>query len=66
MKYEQSRTILAQSAEESIAEKRKAKSLQWKELNNLSQDQQLLSGRMRKISQGNQRLFKEDLRERKT
>ena len=33
MKYEQSRTTLsAQSAEESIAGKRKAKSLQWKEL----------------------------------
>ena len=45
MKYEQSRTMLpAQSAEESIAEKRKAKSLQWKELNNLMQDPQLLSG----------------------
>ena len=34
MKYKQSRTILtAQSAEESITGKRKAKSLQWKELN---------------------------------
>ena len=36
MKYEQSKTILlAQSTEESIAGKRNAKSLQWKELNNL-------------------------------
>ena len=54
MKYEQSRTIsLAQSAEESTAEKRKAKSLQWKELNNLLQDQQLLTGSTREISQRN-------------
>ena len=54
MKYKQSRTILsAQSAEESIAGKRKAKSLQWKELNNLSQDQQLLSESMHEISWGN-------------
>ena len=67
MRYEQSRTILsAQSAEESIAGKRKAKSLQWKELNNLLQDQQLLSGSKRKISWGDKRLFKEELRERKT
>ena len=45
MKYKQSRIILlAQSAEESVAGKSKAKSLQQNELNNLLQDQQLLSG----------------------
>ena len=61
MKYEQSRTILsAQSAEESMTGKRKAKSLQWKELNNLLQDQQLLSGSISEISQGNERLFREE------
>ena len=56
MKYKQSRTILsAQSAEESIAGKRKEKSLQWKELNynDLFKDQKLMSGSMCEISGGN-------------
>ena len=45
MKYEQNK--------ESIAGKRKAKSLQWKELINLLQDQQLLRGSAHEISGGN-------------
>ena len=50
MKYEQSRTILsAQSAEKTTVGKER----QRKELSNLLQDQQLLSGSMCKISGGN-------------
>ena len=63
MKYKQSRTILsAQSAEE----RKRGKERRWKELNNLLQDQQLLSRSMCEIREGNKRLFKEELRERKT